>query len=165
MSSTASWSRRKHEVARQACLGALVALLGCHSGNAPPAALDTRNETCRSCRMPVSDARLASQLAAPGEEPMFFDDLGCLQSFLKQNGPAAEPSVAYVADHRTGAWVRADAATYSRCPSLETPMGSHLIAHSDAASLVADPAARNCTGVPEAVVFGPEGPPNGKKAG
>jgi copper chaperone NosL len=151
--------------ARRACLGALVALLACHPGDAPPGTLDTKNETCRSCRMPVSDAHLACQLAAAGEEPRFFDEIGCLQSFLKQNGPSTAHSVAYVADHRTGAWVRASTATYSHCPSLETPMGSHMIAHADPASRDADAAARACTGVPEAEIFGPGGPPNGKKAG
>ena len=59
------------------------------AGDAPPAALDTRNETCRSCRMPVSDPRLAAQLAAPGEEPVFFDDIGCLRDFLREHAPDA----------------------------------------------------------------------------
>ena len=131
--------------------------------DAPPAPLDTRNEACRSCRMPVSDARLAAELAAPAEEPKFFDDIGCLREFLKQGDPRRSGTVAYVADHWTGAWVRAASAAYSRCPSLETPMGSHLVAHADTASHDRDPALGACVPVAAAEIFGPEGPPDGKQ--
>jgi copper chaperone NosL len=151
---------------RRACLPlfALAAtILSCTGAEAPPAPLDTKNETCRSCRMPVSDARLAAQLAAPGEEPKFFDDIGCLREFLKQGDPLRAGAVAYVADHRTGAWVRASVATFSRCPALETPMGSHLIAHADADSRDDDPAARACAAVPAMDILGPSGPPDGRK--
>ena len=69
---------------------ALVALsFACRGGPARPAALDTRNDACSSCRMPVSNAKLAAQLAAPGEEPRFFDDIGCLRDFLAKAGPHA----------------------------------------------------------------------------
>ena len=91
--------------------------------------------------MAVSSAAFASQLVAPGELPRFFDDLGCLADYLKA-GKAPAGATAFVADHRTRAWVRADRAVYTRVPGLETPMGSHAIAHADAASRDADPDAR-----------------------
>ena len=126
----------------------LLAALAEACGGAPePAPLDTRNEQCASCRMAVSDARFASQLVAPGELPRFFDDIGCLADHLK-GGKAPAGAMAFVADHRTKAWVRADRAVYTRVAGLETPMGSHLIAHADAASRDADPDAR--TGQPVA---------------
>jgi len=138
----------------------LLAVVSCGGGAPEPAALDTRNEQCASCRMAVSSAVFASQLVAPGELPRFFDDLGCLGDFLKA-GKAPEGAVAFVADHRTKAWVRADRAVYTRVPGLETPMGSHVIAHADTASHDGDPDAR--TGVPVAPseLFGPGGPPVG----
>lgn len=145
-------------------LGLLAALalaaVACGSGTPEPAALDTRNEQCASCRMAVSSAVFASQLVAPGELPRFFDDLGCLADYLK-TGKAPKGATAFVADHRTKAWVRADRAVYTRVPGLETPMGSHVIAHADAASRDGDPDAR--TGVPVAPseLFGPVGAPVG----
>jgi copper chaperone NosL len=151
---------------RRSCLpifALAAAILSCTGADAPPAPLDTKNEACRSCRMPVSDARLAAQLAAPGEEPKFFDDIGCLREFLKQGEPERTGTVAYVADHRTGAWVRAARAAYSRCPALETPMGYHVVAHVDDASRSQDPALRACAPVAAAEIFGPDGPPDGKK--
>ena len=129
----------------------------CSGKSAGPAPLDTKTETCRSCRMPVSDPTLAAQLVAPGEEPGFFDDIGCLRDFLAGKTPAAG-AAAWVADHRTGQWVRASGAVYTRA-AISTPMGSHWIAHANAASRDADPAARGGANVPPREIFGAGGPP------
>lgn len=139
----------------------LALFAACRSGLPEPAPLDTRNEACAFCRMAVSDARFASQLVAPGELPLFFDDLGCLAGRLKAEA-AGEDAVAYVADHRTRAWVRADRAVYTRQPGLETPMGSHAIAHADAASRDQDPDASGGSPLTLAELFGPKRPPAGR---
>lgn len=144
-------------------LSVVFAFAGC-AGHVPgPAPLDTKTEICRSCRMPVSDARLAAQLVAPRQEAAFFDDIVCLRNFLGHS-PVPEASVAYVADHRTKAWVRASQALYTRA-AIETPMGSHWIAHADAASRDADPAARGGVNVAASEIFGPSGPPHGGRSG
>ena len=137
-----------------------LAMVACGGGTPEPAALDTRNEQCASCRMAVSSGVFASQLVAPGELPRFFDDLGCLADYLKA-GRAPAGATAFVADHRTKAWVRADRAVYTRVPGLETPMGSHAIAHADAASRDADPDARTGAPLTAPELFGPGGPPVG----
>jgi copper chaperone NosL len=147
---------------RRAAFVLLLALAGCAGGAPEPEPLDTRNEACAACRMAVSEAGFASQVVAPGEVPRFFDDLGCLAGFLGA-GRAPAGATVFVADHRTRAWVRADAAVYTRVPSLATPMGSHLIAHSDAASRDQDAAARGGTPVTHADVFGPGGPAGGSR--
>jgi copper chaperone NosL len=145
-----------------ALLLALVAALpACRAGAPGPAALDTRNDACAFCRMAASDARFAAQLVAPAEEPRFFDDIGCLRSWLAQQSSLPGGAVAYVADHRTRAWVRADLAVYTKAEGVETPMSSHLIAHADAASRDADPDARRGTPLSAAGLFGPAGVPNG----
>lgn len=143
----------------------LVLLLGaaCRGGEARPAAVDVRNDVCRTCRMPVSDPKLAAELAAPGEEPLFFDDVACLNEYLGKSAALPAGAVAFVADHRTGAWVIAGKALFSRCPSIETPMGSHVIAHADDASRAADPSASGCAPVAATELFGPAGPPGGSK--
>lgn len=140
---------------------ALLALLGCPRGPARPAPLDTRNDACAHCRMAVSDARFAAQLAAPGEEPKFFDDLGCLRDHLESRPRLPRGSVAFVADHRTREWVRAAGATFTRNQALQTPMSSHLVAHAGAPSRDADPAAAGGTPLAVGDVFGPAGPPDG----
>ena len=133
---------------------ALLALLtGCAGGAAKPAVLDTRTDACGACRMAVSDRRFAAQLVAPGDEPVFFDDVGCLASYLTQHAALPRGAVAYVADHRTREWVLASAAILTKVGGLATPMGSHVIAHASAASRDADPAARGGTPVLPAALF------------
>lgn len=141
---------------------AALALLACGGGPPQPALLDTRNDACASCRMAISDASLGAQLVAPYEEPRFFDDLGCLRDFLKSARALPRGTVAYVADHRTRAWVRASSAVYTRHDAVATPMASHLLAHADAASRDQDPAAHGGQPVSLTDVFGPAGPPDGR---
>ena len=145
-----------------ALLCGLALAAACRGGPPEPAPLDTKNEQCGFCRMAVSDARFAAQLVAPGEIPRFFDDLGCLGGYLKGGRGLPRGARAYVADHRTKAWLRAESALYTRVPGLATPMSSHLIAHADAASRDADPDAQGGSPARIEDVFGPEGPPKGE---
>ena len=143
----------------------LAALLGiaCASGPPAPADLDTRNEACSWCRMAISDVGFAGQLVAPSEEPKFFDDVGCLGQYVGASKGLPLGTVAFVADHRTKAWVRAGAAIYTSVAAVATPMGSHLLAHADVASRDADPDARGGTPRALAEVFGAAGPPGGRQ--
>jgi copper chaperone NosL len=140
----------------------LLALSACASGPPEPAPLDTRNDACAACRMAVSEARFAAQLVAPGELPRFFDDVGCLAGFVKA-GRAPANAMAFVADHRTRAWVRADRAVYTRVPALATPMSSHVVAHADVASRDQDPDARTGKAVSVSELFGKIGPPGAER--
>ena len=132
---------------------------GCARGPALPAQPDTKHDACGWCRMAVSDLRFAAQLVAPNEEPRFFDDVGCLATFLKAGGAPAKGQLAYVADHRTKQWVRASTALYTKVPGLLTPMNSFLVAHADAASRAADDVAKGGTPMTVTEVFGPNGVP------
>lgn len=140
-------------------LAATALLAACASGPPAPAVLDTKNESCGWCRMALSEARFAAQLVAPSEEPKFFDDIGCVAHYVAAAPSLPRGAVVYVADHRTKAWVRAEAALYTAVPSLATPMSSHLIAHANAASRDADPDAQGGTSRTVSDVFGPGGLP------
>ena len=126
-------------------LAALLALLaGCGGAPAGPAELDTKHEQCAFCRMGVSDRRFAAQLTAPGAEPKFFDDAGCLRDWLKEPTEKA-PWTAWVSDHRTKTFVPAATAVYAKSPTVQTPMSSGILAWADASSRDADPAAAGGT--------------------
>ena len=103
--------------------------------------------------MLVSDPRTAAQLVAPGEEPLFFDDLGCLGRYLREH-PERRGAVAYVADHQTGKWVPARDAVYVLQPAASTPMGSHLLGYGSTSSRDSDPTARGGRSVPVGEVLG-----------
>jgi copper chaperone NosL len=116
----------------------LILATACAVSAPQPAALHGGQDACGNCRMIVSDPQFASQIVAPNEEPKFFDDMGCLARYLANTPALPAGAVAYVADHRTKAWVRADLAVYSRVDALMAPMGSHIVAHASAASRDAD---------------------------
>jgi copper chaperone NosL len=145
--------------------GVLIAVLRrLAARQAVPAELDPANTACQMCRMAVSDVHLAAQIAVPGVESQFFDDIGCLGEYLRQANTKLPPdAVVFVADHRTGAWVRASGAMFTRAAQLETPMGGGIIAHASEESRRQDADAVGGTGVPMAELFGPSGPPNGRR--
>jgi copper chaperone NosL len=132
---------------RVAALVVLLLCAGC-ARRAPQPIDPAPSDACAFCRMAVSDVHFAAEIVAPGEEPRFFDDIGCLAGWLKDH-QAADGSAAFVADHRTGQWISAATAVYTRVPGLSTPMGSGVIAHADSTSRDQDQAARG--GVPLAV--------------
>ncbi len=122
----------------RALAGVLCAMIagGCGRGVAP-AALDAKNDQCGTCRMVVSAQRTASQVVAAYQETQFFDDLGCLERFLAASTLPKGARV-FVADHRTGEWIAAESAVFTRVHGPIGAMGSPFVAHVSAASRDAD---------------------------
>jgi len=146
---------------RGPALALVVLLAGC-AGSAPaPVAIDTRHDACDGCRMAISDVHFAAQIVARSEEPLRFDDIGCMRDWLEGHGNGPRGAVAWVADHGSGAWVRAADAVYTQVEGRRTPMGSGLLAHADAASRDADPEAAAGQALRATDVFGAAGPPRG----
>lgn len=139
---------------RVGLIAALTLVLQACTASAPaPAQVDVRHDACAECRMTVSNIRFASQLVAPGEEPRVFDDIGCLAAYLRDHAVLPANTLAYVADHRTGEWVTASSAVFTRAPGIETPMGSHVVAHASAGSRDADARVRGGAAVAAAEFF------------
>lgn len=118
-----------------------------------PVAIALSQDTCASCRMLFTSTATAAQIARDGEEPVLFDDLECLRDYLERH-PIAPDAAVYLMDHRTLEWVEADDAVVTRARGLDTPMGSGLLAHGDASSRDADPAARGGVPVDRRALFG-----------
>jgi copper chaperone NosL len=136
-----------------ACLVWIAVLVtGCGGAPAPADLSPDGGDNCAFCRMAVSNPRTAGQIVVAGEEPRFFDDLGCLRDYLRDH-PLPEDGHAYVADHRGAGWVPADRAVYARVSRIETPMGSHLLAWADESSRAGDPSSDGGEPVPAEVVL------------
>lgn len=121
-------------------------MAGCGSDVVGPVEIDLGRDACSHCRMAIVSTATAAQIVAPGEEPRLFDDIGCLRDFVAASRPPAD-AVVFVADHRTRQWVEARGAVFTKA-AIDTPMGSGLMAHADAASRDQDPAATGGTAVP-----------------
>lgn len=111
----------------------------CAAGTLRPANIRLGEDACAHCRMTVVSDKTAAQIVAPGAEPLIFDELGCLRDYVSET-PLGDAAAVFVVDHRTGAWLNARQAVFTRT-SEHTPMGSGLVAHADAASRDADPSA------------------------
>ena len=103
--------------------------------------------------MIVSDPRAAAEIVAPGEELRIFDDIGCLRDYLARHEMPVG-GVAFVADHRSGEWVRAIDAVYTRSKERRTPMASGIIAHANEGSRDRDPAAAGGEHLAVAAILG-----------
>lgn len=112
---------------KQLTLLLIVIATACAHGPVRPVPIDTAHDTCANCRMVISDARFAAEIIAPGEEPILFDDIGCLQAYQRTHARPAD-AVVFVVDHRTGGWIDAKRATFTQLPDADTPMGSRLVA-------------------------------------
>lgn len=87
-------------------------------------------EVCRHCHMTIADARFAAELVTVKGKVYVFDDVGCLAAFVGSGKvPAAEIHSMWVNDFlHPDVRLEARDAAYLRVDSLQTPMGSHLIA-------------------------------------
>jgi copper chaperone NosL len=77
-----------------------LASLACEDANAPVDPVWGK-QACASCAMLVSDPRFAAQLATEDGSRVFFDDAGCMATWLREHGGRARRL-----------WVRNGAATW-----------------------------------------------------
>ena len=96
--------------------------------DAPPELVVDRT-ACSHCRMLISEPVYAAASQAPGAAARVFDDLGCLLAAAR-HAPGDAGRV-WVHDARTGAWIDGRAAVFVTAASLQTPMGSGVIAFAD----------------------------------
>jgi copper chaperone NosL len=122
-------------VTRRAVLAAGVLLLvGCArpvDPNAPPT-IRYGVDVCSRCGMRIDDEAFASAYRTAGGEVRLYDDLG--EMALDQRERADAVAAAFVHDHETRAWLRADEAHLVLSPRLQTPMGFGVAASADEAS-------------------------------
>ncbi len=90
-------------------------------------------DLCSECRMTLMDAQFACVILTEEEEILKFDDIGCMVRFQKSNQTKIKE--AWVHDGMTQAWVQSSKAYFVFDQTLNTPMGSHLMALSSKESL------------------------------
>src|SRR5690349_12111839 len=90
----------------------LVLATGCASTSLTPVAIRLREDSCAHCRMALVSIKTAAQIVAPHEEPLIFDEIGCLRDYLGAHPTAAGARI-FVADHRTLEWIDASTAVFT----------------------------------------------------
>jgi len=104
-----------------------LALPGC-SGSSPdqPPKIRYGEDMCDECKMLISEARFAAAYVTENGETRRFDDVGGMFVYHQKH---PEPVARYwVHDYNSGAWIRADRATFVQSPEIQTPMGYGVVA-------------------------------------
>jgi copper chaperone NosL len=102
----------------------LLIFVGCGPRELEPEQVPLEKVTCARCGMIVSREADSAEWVARGEEPRFYDDIGCLAA---DDPPSRGRSARFVrvAGSR---WTRAETAFYARPAGVSTPMGYGVVA-------------------------------------
>lgn len=101
----------------------LLVLIGCGEQALRPEPVPVDRMACSRCGMLVSREDQSAEWIAAGEEPRFYDDIGCLATD-PWNPPGRNARFVHVG--RT--WSLAETVFYARPPGASTPMGYDLVA-------------------------------------
>lgn len=99
--------------------------LSCGRGVPRPEAVPVDRVNCARCGMLVSIEARSAQWVVPGEETLFYDDIGCLATDSRKRAAGGTRFV-----HVSGGrWAAAETAFYARPPDESTPMGYGVVAY------------------------------------
>jgi copper chaperone NosL len=97
---------------------ALVALgVACQSASDRPSDPVWGKQACASCAMLIGDPHFAAEWITPAGDHLYFDDVGCMASFLARR--TVDAGQAWVRD-ASGGWQDARGSRFSR--GAKTPM-------------------------------------------
>jgi copper chaperone NosL len=109
----------------------LLMVAGCGNKKPEPFTPDAKTDKCALCKMAVKDDHFATELILENGKAMAFDDLGCMDKWIKQNKDKKQ-AVAYVRDFNTNKWVELEKATFVHDnEAAKTPMAYNVISFAD----------------------------------
>lgn len=83
----------------------------------------TPNETCSFCRMAISETQYAAEILTEDGDPLPFDDLLCLATYLKQKGDQMKVGAIFVMDYSSRTWVKAEHAHFRSFAPIQNADG------------------------------------------
>jgi len=113
---------------------AVVVMVGCTSPELQPVDIYPE-DSCAQCRMAVSDRSFASEIITGDREVLKFDDLGCLETYRKNN-PQTKIRAMFVSDYEKKTWLPFEKSVIVKT-GIMTPMGSGKIAFVDSLNALA----------------------------
>lgn len=110
---------------------ALFLLAGCGKQIPKPFTPNENTDKCALCNMAVKNDHFATELILDSGKKLAFDDLGCMEKWLKQN-KNSQIAVSYVRDYNTNKWVQLEDASYVHdTAAVKTPMAYDVISFAD----------------------------------
>lgn len=104
----------------------LLFLSACGGEKYEPQAINEETDVCVICKMAIKDDEYATQIVTKDGQSLKFDDIGCLNTWKKENGTDTI-GAAFVRDYNTKQWLRYEEAYYVYDPSYKTPMAYGVV--------------------------------------
>jgi copper chaperone NosL len=93
-----------------------------------PQAIRLNEDNCAHCKMTITDGRFGAEIITEKGRTYPFDDLRCLQAYLKENDQAEVKSI-FIHDYLgQNSLIPAETAFYVSSPQLKSPMGGNTAA-------------------------------------
>ncbi|MEK4229501.1 nitrous oxide reductase accessory protein NosL [Solibacillus sp. FSL H8-0538] len=105
-------------------------LVGCSEQTYEPHDIKPETDICKICNMSITHSEFAGQIAFKNGDYDVYDDIGCLMSYIIDNGDA-EIGKAFIKDANTNVWMDVYSATYIYSQDYWTPMNYGILAFGD----------------------------------
>lgn len=105
----------------------ILLLSACGDKAYEPRDINPEIDVCYICNMSVTSIDYAAQAVLKNNDIVVFDDLGCLITYIKQNGEE-EIGAAYIRDTNSSKWLNIKDANYVYSAEYWTPMNYGVLA-------------------------------------
>ncbi len=104
----------------------LLAFAACREAEIKPVDI-AAEDVCAHCKMAISEKQFASELITTDGDALKFDDIGCMQDYLKEK-PDTKIAAQFFIEYDTRRWLKGNAATFVKSKEITSPMGGGIIA-------------------------------------
>jgi copper chaperone NosL len=112
----------------------LLALLsGCQNSSMEPEEINPEIDVCEICNMGIANENFATEVVTEDGEIYKFDDIGCMEEFLKSENSLLEEGTAkkFVRDVESAEWVELEKSYYAYHLDFWTPMANGVVSFKD----------------------------------
>ncbi|WP_214629481.1 nitrous oxide reductase accessory protein NosL [Paenibacillus agaridevorans] len=104
----------------------VLTLAACGGEKYEAQAINEETDVCVICKMAIKDDQYATQIITKEGQSLKFDDIGCLNTWKKENGTETI-GAAFVRDFDSKQWLRYEKAYYAYDPTFQTPMAYGIV--------------------------------------
>lgn len=87
-------------------------------------------DVCTHCKMAISEKQFAAEFITPDGDAFKFDDIGCMQDYLKEHLDSKIAAHFFV-EYDTKQWLKGNNASFVKSKEITSPMGGGIIAFSN----------------------------------
>jgi len=84
-------------------------------------------DVCAHCKMAISEKQFASEFITTDGDAVKFDDIGCMQDYLKEK-PDSKIAAHFFVEYDTKQWIKGNGASFVKSKEITSPMGGGIIA-------------------------------------